>query len=67
MTAPPQVIRPAMSSDMPDTTNCYTDSSLDGAETPHAVCHNGRQVPNNSGEAIVVGAVGSAAPWFLTG
>ena len=67
MTVPPQVIRSAMSSDVPSTTNCYTDSSLDGAETPHAVNHNGRQVLNDSGEGIVVGAVGSAALWFLRG
>ena len=25
------------------------------------------RVPSEEGEAIVVGAIGSAAPWFLTG
>ena len=27
----------------------------------------GHESPQDSGETIVVGAIGSAAPWFLTG
>ena len=39
----------------------------DGMDIPHEVCTEGPELPQDSGEAIVVGAVGSAAPWFLTG
>ena len=33
----------------------------------HEVCPEGQGLPQDGGEAIVIGAVGSAAPWFLTG
>ena len=40
---------------------------LDNTEIQHDVSHEGQQLPRNDSEAIVVEAVGSAAPWLLTG
>ena len=39
----------------------------DGMDIPPDICTKGHESPQDSGEAIVVGAVGSADPWFLTG
>ena len=36
-------------------------------DIPPGIWTEGPESPQDSGEAIVVGAVGSAAPWFLTG
>ena len=51
---------------MPDTKNCYPDCMVDNTEMQHGVPHEGWQLPRNDSETIVVGAVDSAAPWFLT-
>ena len=40
---------------------------VDGMDIPHEVCTEEPELLKDSGEAIVVGAVGSAAPWLLTG
>ena len=40
---------------------------VDGIDIPHEVCTEGHELLQDSGEAIVVGDVGSATPWFLTG
>ena len=40
---------------------------VDGIDIPLEVCAEGHELPQDCGEVIVVGAVGSAAPWFLTG
>ena len=42
-------------------------SHADDSNTPFDVGTGEQESPPNVGEAIVVGAVGSAAPWFLTG
>ena len=39
----------------------------DGMDSPPDIRTERHESPQDSGEAIVVGAVGSAAPWFLTG
>ena len=39
----------------------------DGMDIPPDIRTEGQESPQDSGETIVVGAVGSAAPWFLTG
>ena len=36
-------------------------------DTQPELCTEINELPQDSGEAIVVGAVGLAAPWFLTG
>ena len=49
------------------------DSLVDGATVSDLIEHSGvretadRQLPPGEEEAFIVGAVGSAAPWFLTG
>ena len=60
-------MRLVMSSGMPDTKNCYPDCRLDNTDIQRGVSHEGQQLPRNDSETIVVGAVGWAAPWFLTG
>ena len=35
--------------------------------TQPELCTERHELPQDSGEAIVVGAIGLAAPWFLTG
>ena len=35
-------------------------------DIPPDICTEGHESPQDSGEAILVGAVGSAAPWFMT-
>ena len=40
---------------------------VDSMVISHEVCPEGQGLPQDSEEAIVIGAVGSAAPWFLTG
>ena len=67
MTVPLQDVQPAMISGMHNSTYCYPDSRLGDAGVPHAVDKKGQQSQNDSGEPIVVGAVSSAAPWFLMG
>ena len=42
-------------------------SHTDDSDSPRDVGTGGQVSPQDGGEAIVVGAVGSAAPWFLTG
>ena len=64
---PNSVMRPDMSGGMPDSKDCYPDCRLDNTEIQHGVSHEGQQLPGNDSEAIVVGAVGSVALWFLTG
>ena len=56
-----------MNDGLPDTIDCYPDCRLDNTEIQHGVSYGGQQLPGNDSEAIVVVAVGSAAPWFLTG
>ena len=56
-----------MNGGMPDTKDCSQDCRSDSTEIQHGVSHEGQQLPENDGEAIVVWAVGSAASWFLTG
>ena len=36
-------------------------------DIPPEVCTEGHELPQDSGEPIVVAAIDSAAPWFLTG
>ena len=43
----------------------YLHRRVDGIYIPHEVCTEGHELPQDIGEAILVGAVGSAAPWFL--
>ena len=40
---------------------------VDGMATQPELCTERHEFPQGSGEAIIVGAIGSAAPWFLTG
>ena len=42
-------------------------SHADDSNTPFDVGTGEQESPSDIGETIVVGAVGSAAPWFLTG
>ena len=42
-------------------------SHADDSNTPFDVGTGEQESPSDVGETIVVGAVGSAAPWFLTG
>ena len=42
-------------------------SHTDDSNTPFDVGTGGQESPQDVGEVVVVGAVGSAAPWFLTG
>ena len=42
-------------------------SHADDSSTPLDVGTGGQESPQDVGEVIVVGAIGSAAPWFLTG
>ena len=42
-------------------------SHTDDSNAPFGVGTGGQESPQDVGEAIVVGAIGSAAPWFLTG
>ena len=39
----------------------------DGMDIPPDICTEGHESPQDSGEAIVVGTIVLAAPWFLTG
>ena len=61
------VVRPDMNGGMPDNKDCHPDCRLDNTEIQHGVSNEGQQLPENDSEAIVVGAIGSAALWFLTG
>ena len=40
---------------------------MDDSNTPLDIDTGGQESPPDVGEAIVVGAVGEAAPWFLDG
>ena len=66
-TDPTSVVWPDMNGGMPDTKNSHPDCSLDNTEIQHGASREGQQLPRNDSEVIAVGAVGSAAPWFLTG
>ena len=59
--------RPVRSTGEPSGLDDDLHCRVDGIDIPHEVCTEGHELPQDSGEAIVIGAVGSAAPWFLTG
>ena len=67
ITNPPPAARPVQSTGEPSDIDDDLHRWVDGIDIPHEVCTEGHELPQDSGEAIVVGAVGSAAPWFLTG
>ena len=62
---PPPAARPVRSTGEPSDLDDDLHRWVDGIDIPQ-VCTEGHELPQDSGEAIVVGAVGSA-PWFLTG
>ena len=67
ITDPSPAERPARSTREPGNLDDDLHRRVDGIDIPHEVCTEGPELPQDSGEAIVVGAVGSATPWFLTG
>ena len=59
---PPPAGRPVRSTGKPSDLDDDLHRRVDGMDIPHEVCTEGHELPQDSGEAIVVGAVGSAAP-----
>ena len=64
---PPPAGQPVRSTGEPRELDNDRHCRVDGIYIQHEVCAEGHELPQDSGEAIVVGAIGSAAPWFLTG
>ena len=66
---PTEVVHPDMRSGVPEAGNSYQDWNMGSTErqTRFDVSREERQLPRDDNEAIVVGAVGSGVPWFLTG
>ena len=66
---PTEVVHPVMRSGVPDAENSYQDCNVGSTEGQISfdVSQEERQLALGDYEAIVVGAVGSGAPSFLTG
>ena len=66
---PTEVRQPVVRNGMPDAEDRHRDCDVGSTEGQVGI-NMGReeqQLPKDNNEAIVVGAVGSGAPWFLTG
>ena len=64
---PPSASQPMQNTGEPRNLENDRLAQRDGMDIPSDIRTEGHESPQDSGEAIVVGAVGSAAPWFLTG
>ena len=67
VTVPPSASQPMQNTGEPRNLENDRLGRRDGMDIPPDIRTEGHESPQDSGEAIVVGAVGSAAPWFLTG
>ena len=65
--APPSTGQPLENSGESGDWQNGRQSHTDDSNAPLDVGTGGKESPQDIGEAIVVGVVGSAAPWFLTG
>ena len=64
---PPSASQPMLNTGEPRNLENERLGRRDGMDIPPDIRTEGHESPQDSGEAIVIGAVGSAAPWFLTG
>ena len=66
---PTVIIPPVVRDGMSVTEGRHRDRDLGctGGQAGSDVCLEEQELPRDNNEAIVVGAVGSGAPWFLTG
>ena len=67
MASLPSVNRSVQNTEDPSNRDGDQHRRVDSMDTLPEICTERPEFPQNSDEAIVVGAVGSAAPWYLMG